>query len=280
MTKSIRALKSWLFTPGNKAERFSRAAEGHADGLIIDLEDSVAPSAKKEARDAAIKYLAGLPTEHLPCALRVNSPTAKVGLDDLHVLLSSTATPDYVVLPKCNSSASVELLRGLMREAGKSTEIIAMIETAKSIEGLEEMLRYETKPAALIFGAADMAADLGAETAWEPLLWIRSRVIQASATAGVPVLDSPYFDLTDMDGLKQETEASASLGFAGKCAIHPKQISTINDVFTPSAEEVAKAREIVSVNQQGVGSVDHQMVDEAVARKARLVLERAGSAVK
>jgi (S)-citramalyl-CoA lyase len=201
-------------------------------------------------------------------------------VDDLHALLSSSATPDYVVLPKCNSSALVDLIQGLLREAHKSTEVIALIETAKAVEELEGILRGETKPAGLLFGAADMAADLGAETAWEPLLWVRSRVIQAAAAAGVPVLDSPHFDITNLEGLKQETKASASLGFMGKCAIHPKQIATINEVFTPSAEEVAKARDILRVNQQGVGSVDHQMVDEAVARKARLVLQRAGAAVQ
>jgi (S)-citramalyl-CoA lyase len=96
--------------------------------------------------------------------------------------------------------------------------------------------------------------------------------------AGVAVMDSPFFDIGDINGLKRETKAAQALGFHGKCAIHPKQISTINAVFTPSAEEVAKAREILAVNQKGVGSVDHQMVDEAVARKARLILDRAGIA--
>jgi (S)-citramalyl-CoA lyase len=128
----------------------------------------------------------------------------------------------------------------------------------------------------LLFGAADMAADLGAETAWEPLLWVRSRVVQSAASTGIALLDSPYFNIGDTEGLKQETKASASLGFHGKCAIHPAQIATINEVLTPSEQQVAEARQILVVNQQGVGSVDQQMVDEAVARKARLVLERAG----
>jgi (S)-citramalyl-CoA lyase len=120
-------------------------------------------------------------------------------------------------------------------------------------------------------------ANLGAETAWEPLLLIRSRIVQAAATAEIAVLDSPYFDIANADALKQETKASATLGFHGKCAIHPAQIATINEVLTPTAEEVAKTRQILLVNLQGVGSVDHQMVDEAVARKARLILERAGT---
>jgi (S)-citramalyl-CoA lyase len=93
-------------------------------------------------------------------------------------------------------------------------------------------------------------------------------------------VDSPFFDIADLEGLKRETTAAGDLGFHGKAAIHPKQILAINEVFTPSTDEVAKAREILAVNQQGVGSVDHQMVDEAVARKARLTLERAGVAVE
>jgi (S)-citramalyl-CoA lyase len=108
------------------------------------------------------------------------------------------------------------------------------------------------------------------------LFFVRSRIRQVAASAGVVVVDSPFFDIADLEGLKRETKAAEDFGFHGKAAIHPKQISIINEVFTPSAEEVARARQILTVNQQGVGSVDHQMVDEAVAREARLVLARAG----
>jgi (S)-citramalyl-CoA lyase len=277
--RSIFSLKSWLFTPATRSDRFSRAADAHADALIIDLEDAVAPSAKKEARESAIRYLAGIPEDHLPCALRINSPDTRFGLEDLQALLSSSAEPDYVLLPKCGSSGTTALVHNLLREAGKSTKLIGLIETAKGVAALEEIAGGDIKPAALLFGAADMAADLGAETAWEPLLWVRSRLIHAAASFGIAALDSPFFDIADKDALKQETRASAGLGFHGKCAIHPAQISTINEVLSPNAEEVAKARKILLVNEQGVGSVDGQMVDEAVARKARLVLERSGAAV-
>ena len=121
-----------------------------------------------------------------------------------------------------------------------------------------------------------MAADLGAETAWEPLLWARSRIVQVAASAGIAALDSPHFEITDTAALSQETKASASLGFHGKCAIHPDQVAIINAALTPSDQQIAKAREILVVNRKGVGTVDHRMVDEAVARKAKLVLERAG----
>jgi (S)-citramalyl-CoA lyase len=105
---------------------------------------------------------------------------------------------------------------------------------------------------------------------------IRSLIVQTAATASIAVLDSPYFDIANAEGLRRETVASAKLGFHAKCAIHPAQIAVINEVLTPTADEVAKARQILVVNRQGVGSVGHQMVDEAIARTARLVLERAG----
>jgi (S)-citramalyl-CoA lyase len=110
------------------------------------------------------------------------------------------------------------------------------------VGALDNIVDGTIKPAALLFGAADTAADLGAETAWEPLLWVRSRIIEAAAVTDIPVFDSPYFDMADVNGLKGETEASARLGFHGKCAIHPVQIAIINEVLTPTAEEVAKAR--------------------------------------
>ena len=276
LQKSILSLKSWLFTPATKSDRFTRAADVHSDALIIDLEDAVAPSAKTEARETALRYLAGISADRLPCALRINSPDTRFGLDDLRALLNSPAKPDYLVLPKCDSSALIALVGNLLREEKKTAQIIALIESAKAIGALKEIAGGEAKPAALVFGAADMAADLGSETAWEPLLWVRARIIQAAASAGIVALDSPYFDIADTEGLKQETKASASLGFRGKCAIHPAQIATINAFLTPSEQQVAEARQILVVNQQGVGSVDHEMVDEAVARKARLVLERAG----
>jgi (S)-citramalyl-CoA lyase len=271
-------LKSWLFTPATKADRFGRAAEVHADALIIDLEDAVALADKQKARTAAVQYLEQPAESRLPCALRINAPVTRTGIEDLHSLLESSAAPDYIILPKCDSPGFVSMVRSLLDQAAKETQIVALIESAKGVEALPDIVKSDVRPVALLFGAADMAADLGAKTAWETLLFVRSRIVQVAASAGVVVVDTPFFDIADLEGLKRETKAAADLGFNGKAAIHPKQISIINEVFAPSAEEVAKARQILAVNQQGVGSVDHQMVDEAVARKARLTLERAGIA--
>jgi len=275
---SILSLKSWLFTPATKANRFGRATEVHADALIIDLEDAVALLDKQKARTAALQYLEQPAQGRLPCALRINAPVTRTGIEDLHSLLESSAAPDYIILPKCDSPAFIRMVRTLLDQAAKDTEIIALIESANAVEALPAIVGSEVRPVALMFGAADMEADLGAKTGWEPLLFVRSRIVQVAASAGIVAVDSPFFDIADLEGLKKETTAARDLGFHGKAAIHPKQISVINDVFVPSDNEVAKARQILAVNQQGVGSVDHQMVDEAIARKARLTLERAAIA--
>jgi (S)-citramalyl-CoA lyase len=275
---AIQSLKSWLFTPATKADRFGRSAEVHADALIIDLEDAVALPDKQKARTAALQYLAQPAQGRLPCALRINAPVTRTGIEDLRSLLESSAAPDYIILPKCDSPAFIRMVRTLLDQAAKDTEIIALIESAKAVEVLPDIVGSEVRPVALMFGAADMEADLGAKTGWEPLLFVRSRIVQVAASAGIVAVDSPFFDIADLEGLKKETTAARDLGFHGKAAIHPKQISVINDVFLPSDEEVAKARQILAVNQQGVGSVDHQMVDEAIARKARRTLERAAIA--
>src|SRR6202161_1779112 len=194
--RSILSLKSWLFTPATKADRFDRASEVHADALIIDLEDAIALPDKQKARTAALQYL-GQPAEsRLPCALRINAPVTRTGIDDLHSLLESSATPDYIILPKCDSPAFVRMVRSLLDQVAKRTEIIALIESASGVEALPDIVKSEVRAAALLFGAADMAADLGAKTSWEGLLWVRSRIAQAAALVSLPILDSPYFDLS------------------------------------------------------------------------------------
>lgn len=273
--QDILSIKSWLFTPATKPDHFDRAAQVHAGALIIDLEDAVAPADKVQARATAISYLEAPPAGSVPCALRINTPYSRFGFDDLAALLASKATPRYVVIPKCDSAGTVALVTSLLREAGKSTEAIALIESVAGVDALEQMARHSIKPAAFLFGAADMAADLGATAAWQPLLYTRSRIIRAAAGAGIAALDSPFFDITDEAGLRQETRDAAAMGFHAKCAIHPGQIGPINEVLTPTAKDVAWAQQVLEVNRKGVGSVDGQMIDAAVARRARLILARA-----
>jgi (S)-citramalyl-CoA lyase len=272
-------VRSWLFTPATRPDRFDKAAASGADVSIIDLEDSVAPANKAEARQTALAHLAQPAVGSCVRALRVNGLETRFGLADLQALLESSACPDYLVLPKTESAAHLQILDRLLTEAGKATRLVALIESAQGLAACEAIAASTPRLEALLFGAADMSADLGAGTAWAPLAYARSRLVAACALTGVLAIDSPFFDMKDHGGLTQETAQSVALGFAGKAAIHPNQISPINAALTPRPEDVARARAILAENAKGVGIVQGQMVDEAVARKARRILAAAGETI-
>src|SRR5271163_3147198 len=265
-------VRSWLFTPATRPDRFAKAAASGADVCIIDLEDSVAPADKAKARQTALGYLTQPAAGSCGWALRMNGLETRFGLADLQALLESSASPDYLVLPKTESAAHLQILDRLLAEAGKTTRLVALIESAQGLAACEAIAGSTPRLEALLFGAADMSADLGAGTAWAPLAYARSRLIVACALAGVLAIDSPFFDMKDHEGLTQEISQAVALGFTAKAAIHPHQIAPINAALTPRPEEVAQARAILAENAQGVGVVQGQMVDEAVARKARRVL--------
>lgn len=276
-TSSIRA-RSWLFTPATRPDRFARASEAGADVAILDLEDAVAPKDKAQARITALDYLAGSPADGVLHALRVNGLDMRAGISDLDALLGSRAAPDFLVLPKTETAGHLQILDRLLTAAGKATRLIGLIESAHGLAAVEAIATATPRLAGLMLGAADMAADLGSATAWEPLAFARGRLIAACALAGVTPIDAPFFDLRDEAGLKQEVAAAVTLGFAAKAAIHPAQIGAISAALTPSAEAVEQARAILAENAKGVGTVDGQMIDEAIARKARRTLAAAGVA--
>jgi len=269
--------RSWLFTPATRPERFAKAAEIGADVLLIDLEDAVAPRDKAAARTTALDYLAGLRAGTLR-ALRINGLDTRAGIADLDALLESAASPDFLVLPKTETAGHLQILDRLLTAVGKATRLVGLIESARGLAALEAISTATPRLAGLMFGAADMSADLGAATAWQPLAYARGRLIAVCALADILAIDSPFFELHDEAGLKQEVTAALALGFSAKAAIHPDQIGPINAALTPSAQAVEKARAVVAVNAKGVGTVDGEMIDEAIARKARRTLAAAGIA--
>ena len=269
--------RSWLFTPATRPERFAKASQAGADVAILDLEDAVAPGDKVRARNTALDYLAGNPSDGTLHALRINGLDTRTGISDLDALLGSQAAPDFLVLPKTETAGHLEILDRLLTAAGKATRLIGLIESARGLAAVEAIATATPRLAGLMLGAADMAADLGATIACKPLLSLVSgRLITACAVTGVMPVDSPFFDLHDESGLKQEVAAAVALGFPAKAAIHPAQIDVINAALTPSAEAVERARKILAENVKGVGTVEGQMVDEAVARRARRTLVSAG----
>jgi (S)-citramalyl-CoA lyase len=211
-------------------------------------------------------------------ALRINPPRTPAGLADLAALLEAPAHPDYLLVPKAETAGEIELLDALLGSVGSPARLVALIESARGLAAADAIATASTRLAALMLGGADLAADLGAAVAWEPLLLGRSAVVRAAALGGVPAIDSPCFELRDPDALAAEIRGSIALGFAAKAAIHPAQVGPINATLTPTPEAVAEARRILEENAKGVGVVAGRMIDEAVARRARRTLAAAGTA--
>ena len=269
-------VRSWLFTPGTRPDRFAKAGEIGADVLIIDLEDAVSPDDKPKARQTAIEYLSADTAARPARALRINGLDTAAGIADLDALLASDAKPDFLVLPKADGPGHMHILDRLLTAKKHETWLVGLIESARGLASIEATAAATPRLAGLMLGAADLAADLGTATAWPPLAAARSRLVLACALAGVMPIDSPFFDVHDTDGLSREAADTVAFGFPAKAAIHPSQVGPINQALTPTDKAVEHAKAVLAANTKGVGVVDGQMIDEAVARKSRRVLAAAG----
>jgi (S)-citramalyl-CoA lyase len=274
--------RSLLFTPADRPERFAHGPASHADGLILDLEDGVGLPHKLDARKAALAFFAGPVQAPLGFlwAVRLNHVTTQPGLEDLLALRAAPKKPHVVMLPKTESVSEVEIALAHLTDGDVAPTIVTLIESGRGL-AVAESLAAHPAVAALAFGGADLANDLHATLAWEPMLFARSRIVQAAASAGIGAWDVPFLDIHDADGLKRETEAAKALGFVCKLAIHPGQIATINSVFSPSAIELERAQRVVSAFDAAHGGacqVDGKMVDVPVVKAARRTVALAAHA--
>ncbi len=276
MPERAKPIRSWLFTPGMRPERFAKAKEVGADVLIIDLEDAVSPDDKPKARKTAIDYLSSGAGTSPARALRINGLDTAAGIADLDALLASQAAPDFLVLPKADGPGHMHILDRLLSTKKSDTRLVSLIESARGLAAVEATAAATPRMFGLMRGAAAQAADLGTATAWAPLAAARNRLVLACALAGIVPIDSPYFDVHDADGLSRETADSIAFGFPAKAAIHPGQVGPINQALTPTDKSIEHAHAVLAANAKGVGVVDGQMIDEAVARKARRILQAAG----
>lgn len=266
--------RSLLFTPATNTQHYPTAAAVHAEALILDLEDSVAPRDKAQARRDALNFLCTTTPAKTMAAIRVNAPDTLDGWRDLTALLDSAADPDFLMLPKVQSAAEIGLVKRLLRQSQKKTRLIATAESAVVAANPDCALDPRLVDA-VIFGSADMAADLGAEPSAAVVRHARSTILSHAAAAKIPVIDAPFFDIDDTPGLRQAVREAVAEGFAGKAAIHPDHVALINSGFLPGQSEINWAREVLKSAQAGAGSVGGRMVDEAMARRARGILARA-----
>ncbi|REF71967.1 MULTISPECIES: HpcH/HpaI aldolase/citrate lyase family protein [Paracoccus] len=279
-------LRSLLFCPGSNADRMGKAMASGADAVILDLEDSVDPAAKAEARALVAEALAA--PRALPVAVRVNAADTAWHLADLAMAVRGGA--DAIMLPKCGGRPDLAQLSdridaleaGFDRPAGRITILPLVTESALAL--LDMDYRAATpRLAALCFAGEDLASDLGvmarASGQMNPLLaHARRQVAIAAAAAGVRAIDTPFPDPRAASGLELETREALALGFAGKLCIHPAQIATVHATLRPAPERVEWGRAVIAALEgaaNGVAVVDGKMVDIAHLRLAHRYVQMA-----
>jgi citrate lyase beta subunit len=288
LDRSIRPRRSLLFVPALRPDRFAKALESGADIVCVDMEDAVALPRKDEGRAAALPLLRQRTHPHVEKMARINSIQTVHGLKDLQAIVESDAPPPSIMIPKVKSAEEIQIIESLLSTgAARAVRFCVIIETNQGLERAVEIAKASPRIDSMILGAVDMSADLRCQRAWEPLLYTRSRLVHAAASAGIDLLDVPYLNLDDLEGLKAEAEACARLGFTGKASIHPNQIPIINAAFTPDAQTIEKARKVCAAfeaDATGLVVVDGELIELPVVRSFYRVLaiaeriERSGQA--
>lgn len=255
---------------------FPKALASGTDIVCVELEDGIAPKDKDEARALALAlFEQPQDDDGVERIVRINCLREAFGLADVQAVLATSTPPPALMLPKVRTPDEIVWLDNLLSERGHDTRLHVIIETNRALEAAFEIAHSSERIDALFFGGVDMAAELRCENAWEPLLYARSRVVHAAASAGLDVIDVPYLDLDDPQGMKVAAEQAKSLGFSGKGSVHPKQIDALNAVFTPSADEIARARKITQTFEEadtGLVVIDGKLIEKPVLRDMYRIL--------
>ncbi|MER6106682.1 CoA ester lyase [Streptomyces hirsutus] len=273
---SRRPGRAWIITPGLHGDRFASAQKSGAAVAVVDIEDSVALPDKQTARTASEAFFA-LPDPPCTLGIRMNSLTTIDGIKDLAALAAYTARPDLIVVPKVESPRDIELVAATLDIDGYTPDIWALIESPRAFDTLPAIMRAP-RLGGVIFGSADYSASVRCGLGWDALRYARSALINAATAANIPTIDAPTWELDNPDILRRDAERAKELGFYGKGCVHPRHVQVINDVFTPTAEEVAQARAIVAAADASGGAVttvDGQMRGTPFFSRARALVAEA-----
>ncbi|HUP97072.1 MAG TPA: CoA ester lyase [Usitatibacter sp.] len=272
--------RSLLAVPATNPRFLEKAAQGAADAVFIDLEDAVVPELKEQARTTAIEAIGAIDWGTRALAVRVNDLTTPWGLHDLHELAARAKRLDFVILPKCEAAGDVAAAEAALR--GSEIRLAPLIETAKAVAHVETIAAAGERMVAMLFGPGDYGLDLGILDGSADTSFALARIANACRAYNLAPIDGPYFEIANVEGMRQSCKRAAALGFEGKMAIHPSQVEIANEVFAPSAAQLAWAREVLeamtAAAEQGRGAVktkDGKMIDLVHIKIARKVLERA-----
>ncbi|MCS6834788.1 MAG: CoA ester lyase [Anaerolineae bacterium] len=285
-----RIRRALLFMPGDSRKKIEKGASLGVDSIIMDLEDAIAFSGKEAARQCTLQALREVDFGRSERLVRLNQVIPGwLYADDLAATIDGQ--PDGYVLPKVEDPAQVQHVADLLAEAEdargwphESIRLLAIIETGKGVVNLREIVTSHPRLDALIFGAEDLAGDIGAQrtrAGWE-VFYARSAVVTYAKAFGLQAIDTVFVDLTAPDeALIEETQLILNMGYTGKLAIHPRQVGPIQQVFTPRIDEVRAARQLIAAHEahqdSGLGVFEYQgkMVDMPMIRSALILLARA-----
>ena len=295
-----------LFGPGSRPAIFEKMAASDADVINLDLEDSVAPDDKPQARKNIIQAIGDIDWGSKTLSVRINGLDTPYWYRDVVDLLENASDRiDQIMIPKAGNASDVyavdALVTGIERAKSRKKTITleVIIETAAGIAHVEEIAAASPRLAAMSLGAADFAASMGMATTgiggtqenyymhrdgakyWsDPWHWAQTAIVAACRTHGVLPVDGPFGDFSDDEGFRAQALRSATLGMVGKWAIHPKQVALANEVFTPSEEAVAEAEEILAAMKQaqksGAGAVVYKgrLIDIASVKQAEVIVNQ------
>jgi len=295
-----------LFGPGSRPAIFEKMASSAADVINLDLEDSVAPSDKDNARANVIAAISDLDWGTKTLSVRINGLDTPYWYRDVVDLMEQAGERlDQIMIPKVGCAADVyavdALVTAIEAAKGRSKRISfeVIIESAAGVAHVEEIAASSPRLQAMSLGAADFAASMGMQTTgiggtqenyymlregekhWsDPWHWAQAAIVAACRTHGVLPVDGPFGDFSDDEGYRAQARRSATLGMVGKWAIHPKQIGIANEVFTPSEEAVAEAREILAAmeqakaNGEGATVFKGRLVDIASIKQAEVIVRQ------
>ena len=286
-----RLRRSLLFTPGDSHRKIKKGLTTDADCVILELEDGVAFSRKEEARQIVADALTTLDFGHTERLVRINA--RDTGLAEADLAATLEGRPDGYLIPKVDSPDTIQWVSNLIAEKENQQgwpsgeiKVMAIIESALAVMNLREIANADTRLVALMFGAEDLAGDMGATrtaAGWEGF-YAKSAVVTAAAAYGLDAIDTPHINIRDTSDLAAAAQQSLEMGYSGKLAIHPNQIETINQIFTPSAEAIAAAERLLkayddqAASGQGAFTLDGKMVDMPMVRTANKIMEKARQA--
>jgi citrate lyase beta subunit len=287
----MRARRALLYMPGDDLHKIQKATTLNVDCICMDMEDGVAANRKNEARSVIASALQSLDFGRSERLARINPVGSGLENQDLAAVLP--AHPDGIVVPKVESAAQVSWVSEKIAQAESengwhsgSILLIVLVETARAIINLAEIASASPRLQALIFGAEDLAGDIGmmrTREGWE-IFYARSAVVTHAAAFNMQAIDMVFTDFRDQDGLNKEAIQGSQMGFAGKQIIHPNQVEPVQRAFTPSTEEIIQAERVMQAFTQhqaaglGAFALDGKMVDAPIVKAAERVLTRARAA--